>query len=194
MSRVYALELLTAGGTNRHEFLGSNELLLMGLQLGACRDVTRLCVSQLRAEDLGEHLTLSNALTEVGHHASNPPADDRCHHDLFVGVGLDHTRRSNASGRRSRQDRSRGNTGALNRLLAQSHNDVWQRLQCSRIGCTLLRRRTRCGHARSRHRRLFVRGRTVRHPRSHPDIGCAGTHGQEYHRGHHENGPPHTHA
>ena len=46
----------------------------MRLELGACRDVTRLRVSQLRAEDLGERLPASDALAEVGQHARNPAA------------------------------------------------------------------------------------------------------------------------
>ena len=98
MSRVNALELLTAGGANRHQFLGSSELLLMRLEIGACRDVARLRIRQLRAEDLGEGLPPLDVLAEVGCHARNPAADHRCHHDLFVRIGLDHTRRSNAPG------------------------------------------------------------------------------------------------
>ena len=65
MSRVNTLELLTAGGTNLHELLGSGQLLLMRLELGACRDVARLGLGQLGAEDLRERLAALNVLRPV---------------------------------------------------------------------------------------------------------------------------------
>jgi hypothetical protein len=83
-----------------------------------------LRVGQLRAEDLRERLTPLHVLPQFGRHTRDPAADDRCHHDLFVRIGLHHTGCSKAAGHRPGRDCGDGDPGAVDRFLTEGHHDV----------------------------------------------------------------------
>ena len=98
------LHLLLAGGTNRDEFRGSSELLLVRLEFGLRGQVLRLRVSQLRAEHLQQRLTAPHLVAELHEHPRHASGDERRDDDLFVGIGFDgswdaHRRRAGGASR-----------------------------------------------------------------------------------------------
>jgi len=87
---VDALELLATCGTNLDEPFRARQLTLVRIELGTPRDVARLPLGQLRAEDLRDDLALLYVLPKLGHHVRNPAGDERSDDDEMVGVRLDH--------------------------------------------------------------------------------------------------------
>ena len=66
---VDALELLPAGGADLDELLRARQLALVRLELRACRDVARLRLGQLRAEDLRHASALAARADQLDRHA-----------------------------------------------------------------------------------------------------------------------------
>jgi hypothetical protein len=127
MLRMNALKLLAAGGAYLQEFFGSLQFSFVRVEFGSRRDVSGLRVRQFRAENLDHRLSLSNMLAQLHQDARDSAGNDRRDCNLPVGVWLDDTRQPQSCRRAAGGDRRDRDARALDRFVAETDDDVWQR-------------------------------------------------------------------
>ncbi len=88
MLGMNAFQLLAARRPDRRELVRSLELALVRFELRPRRDVARPCLRELRTEDFRERLALSDRISQLDVHSSDPTGNERRHRDSSVGVGF----------------------------------------------------------------------------------------------------------
>ena len=115
----YFLQLLPARRPERDQLLGALELLVVGLEHRAHREVLHLRVGQLGAEDDRQRLTATHRGAELNRHLTHDPTDECVHFRVAVRVGHDGPRDRQTRAGRLALDVGELDPGALDRFRRQ---------------------------------------------------------------------------